>query len=123
MPTGEQVVFKVIRAVPQSLPKKALHISLRGCESFDDILREVRITRYDYEEALPFAFIHRSCRRRPFLSLLYLYLLNLSYLVCSPTTPSISLFVSDCVITPKLPQVSDTSAIITISVFFDAGGN
>ena len=96
MPTGEQAVFKVIRAVPQSLPKKALHISLRGCETFEDILREVRITRYDYEVfffsfmayASSFFFNFQECF---FLSLLTLY---------------------HSLITSELPQVYDTSAII-----------
>ena len=62
--SGEQVVFKVIRAVPQSLPKKALHISLRGCETFADILREVRITRYDYDFFFPLV-LRLLCLRAP----------------------------------------------------------
>lgn len=43
--TGQEVVFKVIRAVPQTIPKSKLRISLKGCEFFNDILREVIITK------------------------------------------------------------------------------
>jgi hypothetical protein len=109
VPTGEQVVFKVIRAVPQSLPKKALHVSLRGCETFEDILREVRITRYDYGICFSFLFSSFCCFHSSPVSFFLFKLLPTVFLFTS------SLFLHSyrqMITAGELPQVHDTSVII-----------
>lgn len=37
------VIFKVIRAVPKSLPEKVREISFSGSENYDDVLNEIII--------------------------------------------------------------------------------
>lgn len=37
------VIFKVIRSIPKSLPKKVREISFSGSENYDDVLNEIII--------------------------------------------------------------------------------
>lgn len=37
------VVFKVIRSIPKSLPRKVREISFSGSENYDDVLNEIII--------------------------------------------------------------------------------